>query len=308
MNNKLVIIAGPTAVGKTKISIELAKRINGEIISADSMQVYRGMDIGTAKIMPHEMQGIKHHLIDILEPSDAFNVVSFAESAKAAVLDIQSRDRIPIVVGGTGFYIRALLYDTDFTENDEDMSYRESLYKLVDEKGPEYIHDMLKMIDPESAEAIHPNNIKRVVRALEFFKKSNQKISDHNNEERRKASPYDFHYFALTNTRETLYENIDKRVDKMITDGLVEEVKRLIASGVPRTNVSMQGLGYKEIVAYLLNEISLDDAIYILKRNTRHFAKRQLTWLKREEAVEWFDKSIMSEDKILEQMIKSLGI
>lgn len=308
MNNKLVIIAGPTAVGKTKISIELAKRINGEIISADSMQVYRGMDIGTAKIMPHEMQGIKHHLIDILEPSDAFNVVSFAESAKAAVLDIQSRDRIPIVVGGTGFYIRALLYDTDFTENDEDMSYRESLYKLVDEKGPEYIHDMLKMIDPESAEAIHPNNIKRVVRALEFFKKSNQKISDHNNEERMKASPYDFHYFALTNTRETLYENIDKRVDKMISDGLVEEVKRLIASGVPRTNVSMQGLGYKEIVAYLLNEISLDDAIYILKRNTRHFAKRQLTWLKREETVEWFDKSIMSEDKILEQMIKSLGI
>ncbi|MCR5584351.1 MAG: tRNA (adenosine(37)-N6)-dimethylallyltransferase MiaA [Lachnospiraceae bacterium] len=303
MNNKLVIIAGPTAVGKTKISIDLAKRINGEIISADSMQVYKGMDIGTAKITKDEMQGIPHHLIDILDPHEDFNVVEFAKRAKEAVKEIQSKDRIPVVVGGTGFYIQALLYDIDFTENDNDMSFRHSLEEEAKEKGSEALHSRLKEVDPEAAESIHPNNVKRVIRALEFYEKSKGKISDHNKEQRSKTSPYDHHYFALTYERSIIYDRIEKRIDLMLEQGLVDEVKRLLESGVERSNVSMQGLGYKEIAAFLANEITFDEAVYILKRDTRHFAKRQITWLKREPDVVWFDKSVMSDEEILRKMI-----
>ncbi len=307
MNNKLVIIAGPTAVGKTKISIELAKKISGEIISADSMQVYKGMDIGTAKIRPEEMQGIPHHLIDILDPLEDFNVVEFAKRSKEALLNIQSRGKIPILVGGTGFYIQSVLYDIDFTENDNDPAYRHELEEEARIKGGDVLHERLKEIDPKAAEAIHPNNIKRVIRALEFYEKSKGKISDHNKEQRAKKSPYDFKYFALINDRSQIYSNIEKRVDMMLEEGLVDEVKGLLDRGVGRDRVSMQGLGYKEIAAYLANEISLEEAVYILKRDTRHFAKRQITWLKREPDVIWFDKSLMSENEITDRMISLIS-
>lgn len=306
MNNKLVIISGPTAVGKTKISVELAKRINGEIISADSMQVYKHMDIGTAKITSEEMQGVPHYLIDILEPSEDFNVVTFKNLASEKVKEIESRDKIPIVVGGTGFYIQALLYDIDFTDNDNDMSYRTELEAIAKEKGNSVLYDMLKSLDGEAAAEIHPNNVKRVIRALEFYKKSNQKISEHNKTERQKKSPYDAKYFALTDEREKIYENIEKRIDKMLEMGLVTEVKALIETGISRTGTAMQGLGYKEIAAYLNGEMSFEEAIYVLKRDTRHFAKRQLTWLRREKNVIWFDKSEISEDQILNDMITEI--
>ncbi len=302
MNNKLVIIAGPTAVGKTAISVELAKRISGEIISADSMQVYKGMDIGTAKITKEEMQGVPHHLIDILDPKEDFNVVRFKTLAKEKVKEINARGMVPIVVGGTGFYIQALLYDIDFTDNDDDMSYRHELEEKAEKEGPEALHEMLKEIDPESAEAIHANNVKRVIRALEFYKKSNTTISSHNREQRENVSPYDYRYFALTDDRAKIYERIDRRVDIMLQNGLVDEVKRLLEAGVPEDSVSMQGLGYKEIVNFLQGRCSLEEAVYVIKRDTRHFAKRQLTWLRREKDVIWFDKSKETDDEILERM------
>lgn len=305
--NKLAIISGPTAVGKTNISIALAKAVNGEIISADSMQVYKGMDIGTAKIRPEEMQGVPHHLIDILEPSEDFNVVVFANRAKKLVKEINERGHVPIVVGGTGFYIQALLYDIDFTDNDDDMTYREELEKTAEDKGPEFLHKMLEDVDPKSAEAIHMNNVKRVIRALEFYRKSNMKISDHNEEQKLKESPYDYKYFALTHNRDVIYDRIEKRIDIMLSEGLVDEVKGLLGNNISRDSVSMQGLGYKEIAAYLCGECSLDEAVYILKRDTRHFAKRQLTWLRRERDVIWLDKSEFSEEEILKKMIDEIN-
>lgn len=304
--NKLVIISGPTAVGKTNISISLAKAVEGEIISADSMQVYRRMDIGTAKITPEEMQGVPHHMIDIMEPSEDFNVVVFAEKAKKLVKEINERGHIPIVVGGTGFYIQALLYDIDFTENNDDMSYRRELENIAREKGAEVLHNMLKEVDPKSAENIHMNNVKRVIRALEFYKKSNMCISAHNEDQRGKESPYDYRYFALTQDRDIIYDRIEKRIDLMVQAGLINEVQGLLQEGISRNTVSMQGLGYKEIAAYLEGECSLEEALYILKRDTRHFAKRQLTWLRRERDVIWLDKSKNTEDEILLSMIDEI--
>ncbi|HJC91424.1 MAG TPA: tRNA (adenosine(37)-N6)-dimethylallyltransferase MiaA [Candidatus Mediterraneibacter excrementigallinarum] len=304
----LIILTGPTAVGKTAASIGLAKAVGGEIISADSMQVYRHMDIGSAKITADEMQGIPHYLVDVLEPEEAFNVVRFQEMAKAAMQKIYAGGHIPIVVGGTGFYIQALLYDIDFTENDSDFSYREELEQTAGDKGAEYLHSLLKQADPEAAEQIHPHNIKRVIRALEFNRKTGQKISAHNEQERRKQSPYDFAYFVLTDDRKALYERIDRRVDKMMEQGLLEEVRALKDRGIARDSVSMQGLGYKELLAYLDGEISLDEAIRIIKRDTRHFAKRQLTWFRRERDVIWIDrqKTGQEEKKIVDYMLNIL--
>lgn len=304
----LIILTGPTAVGKTAASIGLAKAVGGEIISADSMQVYRHMDIGSAKITADEMQGIPHYLVDVLEPEEAFNVVRFQEMAKAAMQKIYAGGHIPIVVGGTGFYIQALLYDIDFTENDSDFSYREELEQTARDKGAEYLHSLLKQADPEAAEQIHPHNIKRVIRALEFNRKTGQKISAHNEQERRKQSPYDFAYFVLTDDRKALYERIDRRVDKMMEQGLLEEVRALKDRGIARDSVSMQGLGYKELLAYLDGEIPLDEAIRIIKRDTRHFAKRQLTWFRRERDVIWIDrqKTGQEEKKIVDYMLNIL--
>lgn len=308
MKQPLIILAGPTAVGKTKLSIELAKAVNGEIISADSMQVYKNMNIGTAKISEEEKQGIPHYLLDCLAPEEDFNVVRFVTLAKEAMAQITAKGKIPVLVGGTGFYIQALLYDIDFTENDDDMSYREYLEKLAKEQGAEVLHRMLNEADPKAAAEIHPNNVKRVIRALEFFEKSGGKqISEHNAEQREKESPYNYAYFVLTDDRALLYERIDARVDAMLSEGLIEEVKGLLESGVPRTGVSMQGLGYKEIAAYLCGECSYEEAVYLLKRDTRHFAKRQLTWFKREPDVVWLDRQQFGSDEpILEEMKKIL--
>ena len=308
MKRPLIILAGPTGVGKTKLSISLAKAVNGEVISADSMQVYKKMNIGTAKIRPDEMQGVPHHLIDILEPEEEFNVVLFAEYAKKVCESCYERGKIPILVGGTGFYIQALVNDIDFTENDDDKSYRESLEHLAEEMGNEYLHNMLKKVDEKAAQNIHPNNRKRVIRALEFYEKSGKKISEHNEEQQERRSPYTYAYFVLTDERNLLYERINNRVDNMLEEGLTEEVGALLNEGIRRNTVSMQGLGYKEIAAYLYGECSYDEAVYILKRDTRHFAKRQLTWFKREKEAIFLNRSAFEqkETAILDKMLEIL--
>lgn len=304
----LIVLTGPTAVGKTALSIQLARRIGGEIISADSMQVYRHMDIGTAKIRLEEMDGVPHHLIDILEPTEDFNVVRFQALARAAAEDIYSRGKIPIVAGGTGFYIQALLNDIDFTQIDENTQFREEMERLAAEQGAEVLHERLRAVDPESAEAIHANNVKRVIRALEYYEQTGEKISAHNEAERAKTSPYHFFYYVLNTDRTVLYERIEKRIDEMMEEGLVEEVRQLQAMGCRRDSVAMQGLGYKEILDYLDGACTLEDAIYKIKRDTRHFAKRQITWFKREKHVTWINKKDYNydEDKILEVMLESI--
>lgn len=291
MNKKpMVVLTGPTAVGKTALSIGLAKRINGEIISADSMQVYKYMDIGSAKIMPKEMEGIKHYLVDELLPSEEFHIVRFQDMAKKALEEIYAKGKIPIIVGGTGFYIQGLLYDIDFSSQDADYAYREELEKYAKTYGPEALHEKLREVDPKSCETIHANNVKRVIRALEYFHLTGNKISEHNEMERQKESPYNFAYFVLNDDREVLYDRIEKRIDIMLKQGLVEEVTKLKEMGCHRDMVSMQGLGYKEILDYLNGECSLEEAVLRLKKETRHFAKRQLTWFRREREVIWIDK------------------
>lgn len=304
----MIILTGPTAVGKTDLSIQLAKAIGGEIISADSMQVYRHMDIGSAKVTPEEMDGVPHHLIDVLEPEEEFNVVVFQKLAKEALTGIYERGHIPIIVGGTGFYIQALLYDIDFTENDGDTAIRRELEKLAQTQGAGCLHQMLQEIDPESAAAIHQNNVKRVIRAIEFYRQTGKKISLHNEQEREKQSPYQFLYYVLDTDRKILYERIDRRVDLMMEHGLVDEVKHLADMGCTRDMVSMQGLGYKEILDYLSGEIPLEEAVYILKRDTRHFAKRQITWFKRERDVRWLELEQFQNDrkKVLEHILDEI--
>lgn len=306
---KLIILTGPTAAGKTKLSIALAKAINGEIISADSMQVYRHMDIGSAKIRPGEMQGIKHYLVDILEPFEDFNIVLFQKYAKQAMTEIYENGKIPILVGGTGFYIQSVLYDIDFQESDEDTALRAELEAVAKQKGAAYLHNLLKECDEKAAEEIHANNIKRVIRAIEFYRLTGRKISEHNETERRKQSAYDARYFVLTDERKKLYENIDKRVDSMIANGLVDEVKTLLDMGCKRNSTAMQGLGYKEILSYLEGEVTLDEAVYIIKRDTRHFAKRQLTWFRRKRDVIWIEKNKFAydEEKMLNYMLGAIN-
>ena len=306
-NNPLIILTGPTSVGKTALSIQLAKTVDGEIISADSMQVYRYMDIGTAKITPEEMQGIPHYLIDALTPDEEFNVVKFQQYAKKYIEDIQSRGKIPILVGGTGFYIQAVLYDIDFTENDINPSYRQELEQTAKEKGAEYLHALLTQVDPKSAGAIHPNNIKRVIRALEYHKLTGEKISDHNTEQRKKNSHYQYCYFVLNKNRAKLYEGINLRVDQMMQNGLLEEVKALAERGYTKDMVSMQGLGYKELLAFLEGEGTLEGAVDLIKKETRHYAKRQITWFKRENEIIWINKDDFRNDmEILSHMLKFL--
>jgi tRNA dimethylallyltransferase len=304
----LIILAGPTAVGKTKASIGLAKAVGGEIISADSMQVYKHMDIGSAKIRPEEMQGVRHHLIDVLEPQDDFNVVYFKNKCDECIKEIYERGHVPILTGGTGFYIQAILRDIDFTEEEEDREYREYLENLAAEKGAHFLHEMLAETDVKAAEQIHENNIKRTIRALEFYKQTGRKISEHNDCERQKENAYNACYFVLNDKRERLYERIDKRVDDMLEEGLVEEVKNLKDMGLKRGMVSMQGLGYKEILDYLDGECSLEEAAELIKRDTRHFAKRQLTWFRREKDVIWVNKDEFGydDDKILDFMLREI--
>ncbi len=304
----LVILTGPTAVGKTALSIRLAKEIGAEIISADSMQVYKMMDIGTAKIMPDQMHGVPHHLVDCLMPDEPFNVVIFQQEAKKAISGIYERGHIPLVVGGTGFYIQALLNDVDFSENDDDPGYRHKLEALAEtQDGAGKLYDLLCQTDPEAAKAIHPNNVKRIIRALEYHQQTGERISEHNALQRQKTSAYNSAYFVLNMPRDLLYRRIEERIDQMMDKGLLEEVRRLKEAGYQRSLVSMQGLGYKQLLAYLDHEMTLDAATALIKRDTRRFAKRQLTWFRREADVEWFDKSAFgSEDEILRAMLKAL--
>ncbi len=308
MKKPLVILTGPTAVGKTALSIKLAKRIHGEIISADSMQVYRRMDIGSAKITPQEMEGVPHYLIDVLEPYEEFNVVTFQRMAKEAMEKIYANNHIPVIAGGTGFYIQALLNDISFTETETDTVRRKQLESQAKEYGAEWLHDRLREVDPGAADEIHPNNVKRVIRALEFYKETGNRISEHNEAERQKQSPYNFAYFVLNMDRQKLYDRIELRIDQMLEQGLLDEVKALQAEGCHAGMVSMQGLGYKEILAYLQGECTLEEAVYVLKRDTRHFAKRQLTWFRREREVCWIDKEACAhdEERMLEIMMQIL--
>ncbi len=300
----MVVLTGPTAVGKTELSIRLAQKLDGEIISADSMQIYQKMDIGTAKIRKEEMDGIPHHLIDVLDPSEEFNVARFQEMAKEALAGIYRRERIPLIVGGTGFYIQGLLCDIDFTKEEQDFRYRENLQKKAKEEGAQAIHKMLQAVDPASAQKIHPNNIKRVIRALEFYHLNGRKISEHNEQESRKESPYRFAYFVLNQNRTTLYERINHRVDLMLEAGLVEEVRRLKEAGYGKNLVSMQGIGYKEVLDYLDGKMTLEETADQIKKDTRHFAKRQLTWFGREKEVIMIDKDkYETEEEILEHML-----
>ena len=287
---KLVIIAGPTAVGKTASSIFLAKKIGGEIISADSMQVYRGMDVGTAKIRKEEMEGVPHFLIDAFDPDEEVNIVIFQQLAKQAMEEIYARGHIPMIVGGTGFYIQSILYDIDFSQGDgENEALREHLEKEYDLFGADAMQEKLRLLDPISADTIHKNNKKRVVRALEYALTQNEPISAHNEREKQKKSPYDYNFFVLNMDRKILYDRIERRVDKMFDDGLVEEVRDLQYRGFHQNLVSMQGIGYKEVLEYLDGNCSLEEAIAQVKQSTRHFAKRQITWFKREKGAQWID-------------------
>ena len=306
MKQPLIVLTGPTAVGKTSLSISLAKAVNGEIISADSMQVYKKMDIGSAKIRSEEMQGIPHYLVDVLEPEEEFHIVKFQQMAKKAMEDIYSRGKIPILVGGTGFYIQAVTKDIDFTEAQQENDYRKELEALAEEKGGEHLHEMLRKVDPVSADAIHAHNVKRVIRALEFYNQNGSPISAQKEEQKQHESPYNLAYFVLNMPRELLYERIDLRVDQMMKEGLLEEVSRLKEEGCHRGMVSMQGHGYKEILAYLDGEYPLEEAVRVWKRDTRHFAKRQLTWFRREQELTWVNKDQFSyqEDQILDYMLE----
>ena len=305
----LIVLTGPTAVGKTALSVKLAKAVNGEIISADSMQVYTGMDIGSAKISKEEMEGIPHHLIDVLDPSEEFNIVKFKELSLKAMEEIYAKGKIPIIAGGTGFYIQSVLYDIAFENNEDERTYRNELENIAKEPdGTLKLFQMLKECDPKSAEIIHQNNVKRVIRALEFFKETGLTISEHNEEQKQNESPYNFCYFVLNDDRDKLYENIEKRVDIMLENGLLDEVKTLHEKGYTKDMVSMQGLGYKEILEYFNGEISLERAVYLIKRDTRHFAKRQLTWFRREKEISWVNKQDFSydEEKILKHILDKL--
>lgn len=302
----LIVLTGPTAVGKTALSISLAKAVNGEIISADSMQVYKHMDIGSAKIMPDEMDGVPHHLVDILLPNEEFHIAKFQQLAKVAMEDIYARGRVPILVGGTGFYIQSITRDIDFTETDTDTTYRNDLEEFAKEHGAEALHERLKAVDPDAANEIHANNIKRVIRALEYYHQTGTMISKHNHEQKEKESPYNLKYFVLNDIRSKLYERIELRIDQMVEQGLIEEVQKLKDMGYTKNMVSMQGLGYKEILTYLDGDYTLEEALYVLKRDTRHFAKRQLTWFKREKDVIWVNKNEFDYDnkRILAYMLE----
>lgn len=309
MKKPLIILTGPTAVGKTELSVKLAKALQGEIISADSIQVYKYMDIGSAKVTKEEMEGVKHYLIDELMPDEEFNIFYFKEKAKEYVNEIYKNNHIPIVAGGTGFYIQSLLYDIEFKNEESNDQIRNELYQLYEKQGAAYIHNMLKEIDPESAAAIHENNVKRVIRAIEYYQLNGEKISTHNDREKQKNSPYKFKYYCLNMDRKLLYERINKRVDIMVENGLVEEVKSLLNMGYSKNLVSMQGIGYKEIILYLEGNITLEEAVEMIKQETRRFAKRQLTWFRREKKVTFinYEDFDFDKEKVLEFMINDIN-
>ena len=305
MKKPLIVIAGPTACGKTDISIDLAEKIGGEIISGDSMQVYKYMDIGTAKVTKEEMRGIPHYLVDELYPDEEYNVMLFQQKTKQYMEGIYSRGHIPIIVGGTGFYINALVYDNDFSEEEESEIIKE-LYAVAENEGAEKLHAMLAEVDPEYAANIHHNNVKRVARALEYYRLTGEKMSEHNKNAKEKETPYNLAFFVLNMDREKLYERINLRVDIMMNNGLEQEVRKLIEMGYSPELVSMQGLGYKEFIPYFNGEISLEQVVDDIKKYTRRFAKRQLTWFRGQTNGTWLDMGTLSKDKALEIMLDEL--
>lgn len=286
---QLIVIGGATASGKTALSIELAKEYNAEIVSADSMQIYKYMDIGTAKPDLEERQGIAHHMIDIISPKESFSVAEYVKTAHDVIADIIQRGKNAIVVGGTGLYINSLVNDVDFGENDNDMSIREELSRLLEEKGIDFLMDMLSEFDPISAQTIHKNNTKRIIRAIEFYKMTGIPISEHQAETKKKVSRYNPCMLAIRWDMQRLYERIEKRVDIMAQNGLIDEVSSLLEMGCTPDMLSMQGIGYKEIIEHLLGKCSLCEAYDKIKIGTRHYAKRQMTWFRRDERINWLD-------------------
>ncbi|HNT02487.1 MAG TPA: tRNA (adenosine(37)-N6)-dimethylallyltransferase MiaA [Bacillota bacterium] len=305
---KICILAGPTAVGKTEISLALARSLCGEIISADSAQVYKYMDIGTAKLKEEEMQGIKHYMIDEVTPDMDFSVAQFREKAELYIKDINDRSKLPIITGGTGLYINSLLNNLDFTDSISDEEYRREMQETAQVKGTDYVHAMLEAVDPASYKKLHPNDLRRVIRALEVYKHTGRPISYFQEKSRKQPPRYDFAYITLTMDRRKLYERIDQRVDRMMASGLVEEVEGLIKRGYGRELNSMQALGYKEIADFLHGLITKDEAVRIMKRDTRHYAKRQLTWFRGDKRVNWVDvDNFFRKEVIVENIIRFIA-
>jgi len=292
----LFILAGPTAVGKTEISIKLAQRLNGEIISADSMQIYKYMTVGSAKISKDEMGGVPHHIIDVIEPSEDFSVADFKERAQSAIQEITNKNKLPMIVGGTGFYINSLIYNYSFADTNKDEVYREYLTKLAGDKGKEYVHNLLKDIDEKSYNKLYPNDLKRVIRALEVYKVSGKPMSEFALEQNILDIPYNVHYFVLNMDRQKLYNRINLRVDMMIKNNLVDEVIKLKEMGYNADMQSMKGIGYKEILYYLNDQISLNESIEMIKQGSRNYAKRQLTWFRKDPRVNWINKDDFKSD------------
>lgn len=287
---KLIVIIGPTAVGKTKLSIELAKQLDGEIISGDSMQIYKGMDIGTAKVSEEEMQGIPHYLIDIKEPDESFSVAEFQEIVRKQIDDIHARGKMPMIVGGTGLYIQSVIYDYQFTETPSDEKVRERMEVFIKAHGIDPLYEKLKEIDPDSAAAIHKNNHRRVIRALEVYEVTGKKFSDYTKEQSQELL-YDVSIIGLTMDRDVLYERINHRVDMMMQAGLLDEVKSLYESGLHDVQ-SIQAIGYKELYAYFVGRCTLEEAVEQLKQNSRRYAKRQLTWFRNKMPVKWIEMEV----------------
>jgi tRNA dimethylallyltransferase len=285
---RLLVLIGPTAIGKTRLSLELAVKYECEIISGDSMQVYRGMDIGTAKASKAERRLVPHHLIDIHDPEDPFSVAEFQELVRDLIPEIHERGKLPFIVGGTGLYIESVCYDYRFTDVGMDQQFRDDQDAFADQSGEEALHDKLRAIDPESAERLHYNDRRRVIRALEIAHVSGVPLSEHMANQ-TKESPYELCIIGLTMDRALLYKRIEERIDAMMETGLIEEVRSLLAAGCPRDTVSMKGLGYKEIVSFLEGELSLEAAVNLLKRNTRRYAKRQLSWFRHMKEINWVE-------------------
>ena len=303
----LFILAGPTAIGKTEISIKLAQKLNGEIISADSMQIYKYMDIGSGKITKGEMKGVTHHLIDVIEPSEAFSVAEFKEKAESAINQITNKNKLPMLVGGTGFYINSLIYNYSFASTNKDEEYREYLIKLADIEGKEYIHNMLKHVDEEAYNKLNANDLKRVIRALEVYRVSGKPMSEFKEEQNLLDINYNIHYFVLNMDRQKLYSRINLRVDKMVENNLIDEVIKLKEMGYNADMQSMKGIGYKELLYYLNDEISLNEAMEMIKQGSRNYAKRQLTWFRKDPRINWINKDdFYSDDEIVEYIVNKL--
>ena len=306
MKNTVIAVAGPTAVGKTKFAIEVARRFDGEVVSCDSMQLYKFMNIGRAKPDAEELAQVKHHLVDIIDPRVPFSVAEYQQLAKAAIADVMSRGKVPVISGGTGLYLNSLIYDMDFSSNPGDLTYRKELEKIAEEEGTEAVHRMLQNEDPDAAALIHPNNTKRIIRALERLHDGEGNVRPFSGI-LKETDDYEMILVGLTRERQELYDRINARVDILINNGLVDEVKELMAMGLTSDDISMKGIGYKEIIAFLNNEYDLATAVDTVKKNTRHYAKKQLTWYRRYDKINWLNISeFNSDEEAIEELISWL--